>query len=305
MKADAVSSPKGPSRLLSQSVTTLHIEGDSVRLLTVRDGQVAEWGMVPLEPGLVRDGVVADPQALGERIKSLLAGHNVSKRSIVAGLSGQRCVPRLLDFPHMDLRLLNEAVPREMKRELPVPLEEMHLSWQVIRRENGNVRVFALGVPRDSLDPQVESIRLAGGSLLSMDIKPLALVRAVGRSEALIADLEPDSLDIIVVRDGIPAAIRTVSLRGETEAVEDNVRRLGEELARAVKFYSDTHPEEPLQPSTPAYLTGSLADEVARSGVIETAVGRTVEPLAPPVQYPGDLPVAAFMVNIGLALKGR
>lgn len=305
MKTDMVSALRRPLRLLPRSVATLHIEGSSVRLLAVGGKRVTEWGTQPLEPGLVRDGVVAEPQAVSEHIKSLLAAQNVGKGNLVAGLTGQRCVPRILDFPQMDLRLLKEAVPREMKREMPVPLEEMHLSWQLIGRENGHLRLFALGVPRDVLGPQVEAITLAGGKLRSVDIKPLALVRAVGRSEALIADLEPESLDVIVVRGGIPATIRTVSLRREIDTIEDKVRRLGEELARAVKFYNDTHPEEPLQPSTPAYLTGSLAEVAASSGVAEASVGHPVEPLAPPLEYPADLPVATFMVNIGLALKDR
>lgn len=303
MKVDVIRSIERPLRRLSRSVTTLHIEGSSVRLLAVRGGQVAEWGTEPLEQGLVRDGVVADPEAVGERIESLLTTHHVTKSNLVAGLSGHRCMPRVLDFPGMEPRLLKEAVPREMKRELPVPLDEMRLSWQVIGGENSHLRVFALGVPKDVLGPQVEAIRLAGATLRSMDVKPLALVRAVGRGEAIIADLEPDTLDVIVVRGGVPATIRTVSLRREIETTEDKVQRMGEELARAVKFYDDTHPEDPLQPSTPIYLTGSLAEAAASAGVAEASVGHPVEPIAPPLEYPVDLPVAAFMVNIGLALK--
>lgn len=305
MNAGTVRSITGRLRLFSRPVTTLHIEGSSLRLLVVKDKQIIEWGIEPLEPGLVRDGVVTDQEAIAARIKSLFAARNIGKGNLVASLTGQRCVPRIIDFPQIDLRLLKEAVTREMKREMPVPLEEMHLSWQLIGGEDGHLRVFVLGVPRDVLDPQVEAIRLAGARPQSMDVKPLALVRAVGRSEALIADLEPESLDIIVVRGGIPATIRTVSLQREIDTTEDKARRLGEELARAVKFYNDTHPEEPLQTSTPVYLTGSLAEAVASASVVEASVGHPVEPLAPPLQCPADLPVATFMVNIGLALKKR
>jgi len=302
MVADIGKSIDGPLRRLSRPVTTLHIEGSSVRLLAVRGGRVTQWGTEPLEPGLVQEGVVADPRAVSERIESLLAAHHVSKRDLVAGLSGHRCVPRILDLPQMESRLLKEVVPREMKKELPVPLDEMHISWQVIDGENGHLRVFALGVPKDVLGPQVEAFRLAGATLRSMDIKPLALVRAVGRGEALIADLEPETLDVIVVRGGVPATIRSVSLRREIERTEDKVQRLGEELARAVKFYNDTHREEALPKSTPVYLTGSLA-EAASTAVAEASIGHPVGALAPRLQYTPDLPLATFMVNIGLALK--
>jgi hypothetical protein len=153
------------------------------------------------------------------------------------------------------------------------------------------------------LGPQLKAIAAAGAKPRSMDIKPLALVRAVGRSEAIIADLEPETLDVIVVRGGIPATIRTVGVRREIDTVEDKVHRLGEDLARTVKFHSDTHPQEPLEPSTPIYLTGSLAQEVASSGVVEASVRYPVEPLVPALDCPPDLPLATFMVNIGLALK--
>lgn len=275
---------------------------DSVRLLAVNGGRITKWGLESLEPGLVREGVIADPEAIGAHIKSLLAHHRVGNCRLVAGLTGQRSVPRFLDFPEATGRVLEALVPREMKREMPVPLEEMSLSFQIIGSEDGHTRVFALGVPRDVLVPQIKAIQHAGRKPHSMDIKPLALVRAVGLSDALIGDLEPESIDVIVVRGGMPVAIRTVGLPPQGEQTGDKIQRLGEELTRTVKFYNDTHPE-PLARSTPLCLTGSLAADVAQSSVAEAAVGLTFRPLAPPLECPPDLPVATLMVNVGLALK--
>jgi hypothetical protein len=303
MKVGALSSILSPVRFFSAPVITVHVESSSVRLLVVRDRQITDWGVEPLEPGLVRDGVATDPQAVGMRVRSLLASHHIRNGKLVVSLTGQRSVPRILDLPEMSSQLLQEVIPREMKREMPVPLDDMHLSWQIIRSENGHLRVFALGVPRDALGPMVEVIKLSGRKPRSMDIKPLCLVRAVGRRDALIADLEHESVDVIVVRSGIPATVRTVSLGPEAAEVEDKVRRLGEELARTVKFHSDTHQEDPLPPATPVCLTGSLAEEVASSGVVERSIGYPVEPLALRLDRRPDLPTATFMVNIGLALK--
>ena len=293
---------RDPPRIFHRSAVTLNVESDSVRLLAVKGRQVMDWGMEALEPGHVREGVVADPQAVGARIRSLLTSHRVGNRRLVASLTGQRSVPRILDLPETNPQLLQAMLPREMKREMPVPLEEMYLSSQVIGSENGHCRVFALGVPRDVVGPQVKAIELSGKKPHSMDIKPLALVRAVGLSDALIADLEQESIDVIIVRGGIPTTIRTVGLQSQAGEIEDKIRRLGEELTRTVKFYNDTHPE-PLPKSTPLCLTGSLAEEVAQSGVAGASVGLTREPLAPPLDCPPNLPVETFMVNIGLALK--
>jgi hypothetical protein len=303
MSVSLPSSIAGPMRLLSRSVITLHVEDDSVRLLVAKGGQITHWGSQPLGSGLVRGGVVADQQAVGMHVRSLLASNHIGHGKLIVGLTGQRSVPRILDFPEMSPHLLGEAIPREMKRQIPVPLEEMHLSWQVVGSENGHLRVFALGVPRDVLAPLLEAIKLSGKRPHSMDIKPLSLVRAVGRRDVLIADLEPEGVDVIVVRDGIPATIRTVSLGPQAGGIEDKVRRLGEELRRTVKFYCDTCLKEALPPSVPVCLTGSLAEEVASSGIVEVSVAYPVELLSPPLGCPPDLPLATFMVNIGLALK--
>lgn len=303
MKVPVLSSLGSPMRVLSRPVVTLHVEGDSIRLLVVRGRRVTDWGVQPLEAGLVRSGVVADEGAVGTQVRSLLTSHHVDGGRLVASLTGQQSVPRLLSFPEMSAELLAEAIPREMKRQTPVPLEEMHLSWQVVRREDGNLRVFALGVPRDMLAPLVGAIKASGRKLHCLDIKPLSLVRAVGRSDALIADLEPEGVDVIVVRDGIPATIRTVSLGLQAGDVEEKVRRLGEELTRTVKFLCDTCQGEALPPTAPVCLTGSLAEAAASSGIVEASVAYPVEPLSPPLECPADLPVATFMVNIGLALK--
>ncbi|MEX1252794.1 MAG: pilus assembly protein PilM [Dehalococcoidia bacterium] len=288
--------------VLSQSVVTVHIECDSVRFLAAKQNRVIEWGLEPLPAGLVHDGVISDPRAVGARIEALLSGHRAVGGRLVLGLSAQRSMPRFLQFPPLAGSMLEEAVRREIKRDAPMPLEEMHLAWQTLEPEAGQTRVFALAVPLDAIEQHLAALKAANRRPQAIDSKPLALVRAVGRADALIADLEPDSIDVVVVRRCVPVITRTVGLRPD-DSTQDRVRRLGEELTRTVKFYTDTHREDQLPFSTPVFLTGSLAQEVAAAGVVEASVAYQVESLAPPVECPVGLPLATYMVNIGLALK--
>ncbi len=99
--------------------------------------------------------------------------------------------------------------------------------------------------------------------------------------------------------------MRTVVSRGEGAAPEDSIDRCRGELARTIKFYNDTHRQEPLAPSTPLFLTGSLAEEAAATiESLESLAPYPVEPLMPPLECPSDLPIASYAVNIGLAAKG-
>lgn len=133
-----------PPQLFQRSLVTLSVESDSVRFLAVRGRRVTAWGLEPLEPGLVHGGAVVDPQALGAHIKSLLTSHGARSGRVVASLTGQRSMPRLLDLPETNSQLLEAMLPRELKREMPVPLDELSLAYQVISSDNGHCLVMSL-----------------------------------------------------------------------------------------------------------------------------------------------------------------
>jgi hypothetical protein len=99
--------------------------------------------------------------------------------------------------------------------------------------------------------------------------------------------------------------MRTVVSRGDGADVEDSIDRCRGELARTIKFYNDTHRQEPLDPSTPLFFTGSLAEEVAAAiESLEGLASYPIEAVTPPLECPSDLPITSYAVNIGLAAKG-
>jgi type IV pilus assembly protein PilM len=291
--------------MLQRPVVTVNIEAHCIRLLVVRGDRVASWQETPLDLGLVREGAIVDSQRVGAAMESLLDGQHLSGGKVVACVTGFRSTARVLELPKMKPELLEEAVSREAKREMPVPMEEIHLSWQTLDITDGHQRVFALGVPRDILDPLLKTMKAAKRPPCAVDIKPLALARAAGREEAIIADVEPGSADIIVVSGGVPVIMRTVMERVGESDDEARIHRFHDELARTIKFYNDTHRQEPLAPSTPIFVTGSLAELALTESLdsFEALQQFSVQPISPPLTYPADLPVHTYAVNLGLALK--
>jgi len=288
---------KLPNRLRRQ-VITLNLEDRCARLLTCRGKQVQKWGSMPLEAGLVRDGLVLDPREVGRKIRALFQEHRVSRKGVVASLTGAHSISRLLELPQMKPALLGSAVFREAKREMPVPLDRLYFSWQAVARNDGRQQVFALGVPRDILDAQIEALREAGVTLRTMDLKPLALVRAVNRSQAIIVNLEAGSLDIVIVVNSFPGLMRTIALEEEF-APQERGALLERELVQTLDFYNTSHGETSLPPNIPLYLSGELVEVP----IPEAAIGHSVHPLSPPLEYGAELPLAQYMVNLGLALK--
>ena len=92
---------------------TLFIEDTAIKLLEARGRQVKKWAKLPLEPGLVSDGVILDEDQVADKLKELLELQGVKARKVTAGLSGFNSVYRLVSLPELPLAILPEAVKRE------------------------------------------------------------------------------------------------------------------------------------------------------------------------------------------------
>jgi Tfp pilus assembly PilM family ATPase/Tfp pilus assembly protein PilN len=259
---------------------------------------------MPLTTGLVKQGLVADPAGVASAINTLFSEKKLSPKGVVVSLAGLRSVLRIVTLPKLKASMLDEAIRHEAEREMPVPLDELYISRQTLRSGDPEQRHLVLGVPRDLLDSQVRTLARAGVKARSVNLKPLALARAVNREEALIMNLEQDVCDLVVVADGVPATMRTVMLRGNDVALEDTISQVTGELSRTVQFHNSSNPGRSLGPATPVFLTGLLATDAAARYLVKAAIDNPIETLAPPLECPPELPVAQYAVNIGLALGG-
>ncbi len=282
---------------------TLNITATSIRLLSVKGNQVERWGSAPLAPGLVKDGFILQPKAVGAIISSLFKSAKVPKQKVITSLTGLSFTYRILSLPKTKSALMEEAIQRSARQEIPLPLEELYLSWQAINGKQEELDYFVLGVPRNPVDAVIQTLAEAGIEPYIVELKPLALARAANRGDALIVDLEPDCFDIVLVAKGIPTVIHTITPRGEGANLEDNIHRLSDELSRTVKFYNTSHPQTPLSPTTPLLLAGELATDVTTSRLIQAETGYPVKSLVPPLEFPSALPPALYATNMGLALK--
>jgi len=284
-------------------VVTLYIDDTSLRLLVARGKRVEKWARLPLEPGLVRDGVVVDEAKVATKIKELLNAQRVRTKNVIAGLSGLRCLTRPITLPQLPRAVLVEAIRQEAERIMPVPLEQLYLAWQIIPTPGAGMQVYLVALPRNAADAMVRTLRQAGVEPYLMDIKPLALAKAVREATAVIVDVQPTEFDIIIMVDGIPQPIRTLSLPVDAKSWQEKLPIIAQELDRSVKFYNASHSENPLAPSISIFVSGELAQESEACQSLADELKYSVLPLLPPLKYPQSLPASQYMVNCGLALK--
>lgn len=282
---------------------TIDFDGRILRVLETRGKNILKWDSAALAPDLMDQGLINDPQGVGEGLSLFLSERNISKRRVVTSVSGFRSVSRVLSLPKVKPKNLEETVRRKAKQEMPLPLDETYLAWQEVKSDNEHIEVYALAVPRSIIDSQVETLRVAGIKPKVMEYKPLALVRLIDRTDAIIVNLERHSLGVIVVIDGVPEITRSVRLTGEELDSEAKVERLSIELARTTQFYNDGHRESPLNPQLPLFVTGGLLENPDFQEELSKATSFTIERPTLPISLPQEFPMLKYSVNLGLALK--
>jgi len=281
----------------------LNISNGNIQVLSLKGRQVEKWGNLALTDGLVKDGLILQPQAVAEAIDSLFKSTKIPRENVIVSLAGLSFTYRFLSLPRMKPALLEEAILRAARKEISLPLDELYLSWHPLPDKGEEQEFFVLGVPRNLVDTVLQTLSSAGAEPYLMDLRPLALARVANRGDAIVVNLEPDCFDIVFIANGIPRVIHTISPRSERATLEDNIRRLADELSKTAAFYQSSQPESQLGPATPLLLTGELSAEAPASGLLQAEVEYSVESLAPPLEFPPELPVEAYTASIGLALK--
>ncbi|MFC1985060.1 type IV pilus biogenesis protein PilM [Chloroflexota bacterium] len=284
---------------------TLEISSTSIRLMETEGNRVTNWASQSLDPGILEDEVVSNPQALSAAVKELVTSSGINGMNVTASVSGLYSLSRIITVPtHGSGQPTHQAVREAAEEVIPLPEDEMYLSWQTIAPGDGEHQVLVVGVPRDVIDSEMRALRMVGISPRILDLKALALVRAVNREQALIINIEPTSFDIVVIINGVTVIIRTTAWQPGDLSIEDRAEHLAVALDLTVGFHNSHNPGLPVTQTTPFFVTGQMSRELDLVENIQARVGYPIEPLAPPLEYPEHMPVSQYAVNIGLALKG-
>jgi type IV pilus assembly protein PilM len=221
---------------MANNSVSIYIDDTSIRLMVTRGRRIIKLGDVPLDIGLVEIDTKEKENQLTEKIQSLLKTNKVNTKKITLGLSGLHCLTRPVILPELPRPMVKEAITREAKRVLPVPLEQLYISWQTVSISEGKIYAFMVAMPRQIADMVMRVFNQAGCKPYLMDIKPMALARLSNEATALIVDVQSKEYDIVIMIKGMPQPIRTVSFPQESLPLLEKLSLVKEDVKRTVQF---------------------------------------------------------------------
>jgi hypothetical protein len=184
-----------------------------------------------------------------------------------------------------------------------VSMETYHFSWCRRPDRLKRTRWLALAASRGSITSLVDTGRMPGMLVTTLELRPFALARAINQPNAVIAWAAPDRCDVVIVKESAP--VEHQSLFWGAELVEDTipVDRLIGIVGRTIAAYDTNSPEAPLSEEAPLYVCGSPIGHTPDITRQVAAPTPTAEELALVLDCPADFPVQDLIIKNGLTLR--
>ena len=176
-------------------------------------------------------------------LKELLDKAHVTTKRIIASLPSNVVFVSAIEIPAMSDKELKSAIEWEARRYVPLPLEEVTLSWSVVTSpENpSKFKVLITAVPTTVIKNYLKMFNLAGLEPLALEIEALALIRSlvgVAQDSLIIIDIGARNTSVNLVDKGFLKISRNLSVGGDT-MTSGIAKNLNISMLRAEQFKID------------------------------------------------------------------
>jgi type IV pilus assembly protein PilM len=250
-----------------------------VQLQRTKEGiALHKAGSAPTPVGGVKAGVIVDPLAVAQAVRSLLNALQIEGATVVGAVAGPTVVVREVPLPTMSDRQLRRSIQWEARNYISFPIEDSVVEFEVLERPpaqaGGNMRVMLVAAPRDMVDSQVETLELAGLEPLAVEIQPFAAMRgmlasdgeteAAGETTALL-EIGASYTEITIIKDRQFVLSRMIPIAGNA-------------FSDAIRNALDISPEEANQLKESAMQVVLSEEERATLDPAAQQASRAIEP---------------------------
>src|SRR5512135_3418705 len=120
------------TNIFSRTYTALDITGGEVRVTSIKGNEFKKWSSVPLPTGLIGNGIIQDPHAVGISIETLFQDLKLSRGRVLCTLTGLPFIYGAVNMPRLRSAFESSSIERAARKELSLTEEDMYLAWQRI-----------------------------------------------------------------------------------------------------------------------------------------------------------------------------
>jgi type IV pilus assembly protein PilM len=187
------------------------------------------YGFITFDKSAQENGVVVQPEIIAQAAYDLFKNHvigDITTRRVALAIPAYRTFTRSLSLPALRAGELDEAVQLEAEQYISLPLEELYLDYEIVKRTADGLELFVVAVPRKIVDSYLELTQILG--LETVLIEPtlsssgrLFMIDSQSDVASIIIDFGSESSDISIFDKHI---LVTGTVQGGGESFTESIR---------------------------------------------------------------------------------
>lgn len=209
--------------------------------ITSKNPKLVNLGAQATPKGVINSENKADQKALADVLKKLFDSSNIKNKNVVMALPEFSVFTRFLEFPGVKNEELKDAVYFEAKQYIPMPLNEVQLSYVPIgfNEEKNAPRVLVVAAPRKIVDIYVNVATQTGINLIAIETEAVAMGRAMyrstGKKDLIMLDFGANSTDMSILSGGYLSFSQSIAI-GSDSLTQAIINKFNFQPQRAEEF---------------------------------------------------------------------
>ncbi len=173
------------------------------------------------EKEIPREGEMAPSDAVVQALTELFGEGRIAGDLVITSIPGHQVSARIIKLPFADRKKMDKVIPFEIEGYTPFNIEEMVVSYHIVKVEKGGAQILALLVKKDVLRDHLETLERAKISpkIVDLDILSLYSISSLTlqgiEGPFSIADIGASKTSICIVNNGHLSMIRSLPFGGE------------------------------------------------------------------------------------------
>lgn len=192
--------------------------------------ELSNFGMMPLDPESVVEGVVQDEDHVVDALTRLVHAEEVDTPYAVASVAGEAVMIKKIKVPMMSKEELEEFIPQEAEQYIPFDIDDVRIDFQILEgvttmeehefeEEEDKQEILLVAVQNEIIDSRSNVLTAAGLKPCIIDLDVFAIVNAISISRNLqdmgsvaLMDLGGAFTHLNILMDGVTSYTRDIPI---------------------------------------------------------------------------------------------
>lgn len=164
-----------------------HLIGLDIGSRTIKAAEIIEtkkgrslkrFGMADIQPGLIEDGAINEPEEVAESIRELFKSYSIREKNVAISIGGYSVIVKKINVQTMAEDQLQETINFEAEQYIPFDINDVNLDFQILGPNENNpnqMNVFLVAAKKEMVNDYINLVSLAGLNPCIIDVEAFAL----------------------------------------------------------------------------------------------------------------------------------